>query len=135
MRSPSLHPAPETNATIYSYICFLAFGGYEEDAPDKHTESRVVTPGHALFALGRRDDGLFHVSNCMIEGGLEEHISRQTIDIIYKSCNPPFNPKEAREKIDSALKRITQRERDIADELYKRELSTHSHVEVTQDRT
>ena len=77
-----------------------------------------------LFQQGRRDEDLFHLVNYLAKGGMPEQEIREVSVFIAKFCNPPFSEKEANIKVDSALKRIERKERNLTQEIREWCLST-----------
>jgi hypothetical protein len=74
---------------------------------------------------GNRDNALFHIANCLIKGGMLKGEALQVLEILSKSCNPPFSLKEARVKIESALKRVERRNRSLSEEIREWILSSN----------
>lgn len=74
-------------------------------------------PEGDLLAQGRRDEDLFHVANGMIKGGMTYQETLDYLMILASRCDPPFSPEEARLKVDSAIRRAMQRERNISSEV------------------
>lgn len=69
------------------------------------------------FQKGNRDNTLFHVANCLIKGGCEESLTCKVLQMLALQCDPPFPMNEIQSKIESALKRVERRERNISDEI------------------
>ncbi|MFC2170282.1 AAA family ATPase [Acidobacteriota bacterium] len=63
-----------------------------------------------MFGKGRRDDDLFHVANSLVKGGMLEEEVEAVTRYLAKKCDPPFSEKEAKIKVESALKRALKRE-------------------------
>jgi len=84
-----------------------------------------------FFAEGRRDDDLFHASNCLIKGGGEVPFVRQIIDILARNCTPPFSKREAQAKVESALTRAERRERNLTAEIREWVLTTFGNFLTT----
>ncbi len=66
---------------------------------------------------GSRDNTLFHYANCLLRGGAQVEETTQLLTLLAQNCNPPFPEKEIAIKIQSALKRVNGRERNIAQEV------------------
>jgi len=71
-----------------------------------------------MFKEGRRDEDLFYVANHLAKSGMpESDIYRIVRGLAQRACDPPFDPAEADIKVESALKRAAQRERNIGAEV------------------
>lgn len=70
-----------------------------------------------LFTKGHRDDDLFHVANCLIRGNCEVDYTTQVLSILGKNCSPSFPENEIKTKIESVLKRVKGRERNLTEEV------------------
>lgn len=79
----------------------------------------------SMFFEGRRDNDLFHVTNCLVKGGMPDHEVIKVLEILAKNCVPPFPEKELKNKIESALKRAERRERNLAEEVRSWVLSSN----------
>ncbi|HOQ43386.1 MAG TPA: bifunctional DNA primase/polymerase [Smithellaceae bacterium] len=91
-----------------------------------------TTKDHKFFHQGHRDESLFHAAYCLIKGGGELPFTEQVIDILARNCNPPFPENEIRAKIDSALKRVESRERNLTSEIREWVLTTKGHFKTTE---
>lgn len=69
------------------------------------------------FIEGRRDSDLFHAAHLLIKGGMEPHSCKDIIMRLAQTCDPPFPTSEAKEKVDSAVKRAVRKERPLATEI------------------
>ena len=69
------------------------------------------TSGQAMFVNGRRDDDLFHVSHCLVKGGMPDYEISQVIHNLAKQCG--FSEDEASIKVRSALDRADKKERNL----------------------
>ncbi len=76
------------------------------------------------FQQGRRDEDLFHVANCLLKANCVYSCLLETMRILAANCKPPFPPKEAENKIKSALERAQRKERNISNEIREWVLST-----------
>jgi hypothetical protein len=121
---------PLPNAYL-SFIKSSAFKGYVGEKNESHAESRIVTGSQKILTLGRRDNDLFHVANCLVKGRTQINEIEQYLGILAKSCNPPFPLNEMEDKIKSALKRVQKREINIAKDLRRWIEVTDGHFEVT----
>ncbi len=94
---------------------------------------RQVTPDDpTLFVEGRRDNDLFHTALTLARGGSPRHEIEQTLARLASACSPPFDPHEIKAKVDSALKRLDDGERNISAEVWEFIESTHGWF-VTPD--
>ena len=73
---------------------------------------------------GTRDESLFTIANALIKAKVDEKDVRQVLDIISKSCRPPFPEHEATTKIRSAIERAQRRERPLQAEVREYVLSS-----------
>jgi hypothetical protein len=96
-----------------------------------YTRPHEATTNHKMFAFGRRDNDLFHVANCLVKGCMPINEIQEVLEFIGKSCTPPFDPNEARIKVESALKRAERKERNIAEEVREWVLTTSDHFKTT----
>ena len=69
------------------------------------------------FLEGRRDEDLFHVANCLVKSNCEKAMIPVILDILAKTCNPPYPEKDIDAKIKSALERANRRERNLVEEV------------------
>ncbi len=119
---------PALPASLYNIFSLYTEGcGYQK--PQKTTQT---TKDHIFFHQGRRDNDLFHAANCLIIGGCEIPFVEQTLDILSRNSNPPFPENEIRTKIDSALKRVESRERNLTSEIREWVLTTKGHFKTTE---
>ncbi|MCX5810158.1 MAG: bifunctional DNA primase/polymerase [Proteobacteria bacterium] len=83
------------------------------------TDENLTKPYKALQFLtqGTRDNDLFHVANCMIKGGIEPDKAYKVLEILANNCEPPFPVSEIKNKIESVLKRVDKRERNLKKEV------------------
>jgi hypothetical protein len=83
------------------------------------------------FGEGSRDNSIFHVANCLVKGGMNAVNIRECLEFIASNCNPPFPQKEIPAKIQSALKRSEDRDRNLTQEVYELILSTSGNITTT----
>lgn len=93
--------------------------------------NNITGSGTKLFQQGNRDQDLFHVANCLIKGGANQAEASQVLNILSENCNPPFPKKEIKIKIESALKRVQSRERNISAEVREWIMTTTGHTTTT----
>jgi len=74
---------------------------------------------NVTFSLerGNRDDSLFHAANCLFKGGMRPVNVRKVLEVLAKSCTPPFSEEERDVKILSALSRLEDKRQNLADEI------------------
>ncbi len=84
-----------------------------EDVSDFFGQTR--TTSDTFMSAGSRDNDLFHVANLLARGGGNEEEIRQLLEILAKSCDPPFSEKETELKIQSALKRREDKKINLAE--------------------
>jgi hypothetical protein len=104
---------------------------YRGNASSDAQKSQSATDGHKMFKDGRRDDDLFHVANHLAKSRMPKDEIVQVIDILAKSCAPPFPEKESAAKVESALKRAERRDRRVADEVRDYVKATDGHFTTT----
>lgn len=98
-------------------------------------ESQKATKSHKkpqLFTLGQRDDDLFRLANYLIKGGLDPVSVNDYLVFCANHCNPPFPENEVYKKIESAIKRASARERNIAQEVRDFVKATEGHFSATE---
>jgi len=98
------------------------------------TEDESVTKRYKALQMlqeGTRDNDLFHIANCIIKGGMKDTEALQVLEILAKSCTPPFPEKEVKEKIKSALRRAESRERNLTHEIREWIIVTNGYFSVT----
>jgi hypothetical protein len=100
----------------------------------KHSNTRKDSKDRANrlnFSLGGRDDSLFYVATVLRNGGMAKEDAGQLIVNLAKTCDPPYPPKDALRKIESAWKKEFS-EKNLAAEVREWVLSTSGHFESTQ---
>lgn len=88
-------------------------------------------PENALFQKGRRDDDLFHYAHVLASSKEPEWKIRQVLEILARNCIPPFPERELYQKIESAIKRIKIKDRNISAELREWVAVTSGYFNVT----
>ena len=68
-------------------------------------EAHKGTQRHILLQHGTRGEDLFHIANCLIKGKMGGDNTRKVLEIVARSCDPPFEEKEIKARVDSAIKR------------------------------
>ncbi|MEW5980157.1 MAG: bifunctional DNA primase/polymerase [Acidobacteriota bacterium] len=77
------------------------------------------------FSQGHRDDTLYHTAVCLRRGGMARGDAEKLIEILAKSCSPPFPPREALKKIKSAYGQELPAERNLTAAVREWVLSTN----------
>lgn len=111
-----VEPAPCPDA-LYNIKSFTIYRAKEDTVNTVNTVNKY-------FHQGTRDDDLFRVSNALIKAGCDRSFTQQVIEILARNCTPPFPHHEVQAKIESALKRLERRDRNIAGEVREWVLST-----------
>lgn len=70
-----------------------------------------------MFENGRRDNDLFHVSNCLVKGGMPKEEIAQILEKLIISWGENPDQKWIRAKVESALQRSERREINFAQEV------------------
>lgn len=82
---------------------------------DKSAEVSGSQRKSDYFSEGRRDEDLFSTANSMIKGNIERGLADYVLNIIVNSWGEN-DPKWVRDKINSAIKRVERKDRNIAGE-------------------
>ena len=90
--------------------------------PNKHNIS---------FEQGCRDESLFHIANCLVKGGMERDNILNCLYFIGVNCNPPFPEKEILAKVESAFKRVENRNRNLTAEVREWINITWGNISIT----
>jgi len=83
------------------------------------------------FKQGNRDETLFHIANCLVKGGM---VKANLLDCLYfigSNCNPPFPEKEILAKVESAFKRVENRNRNLTAEVREWVSITWHNISIT----
>lgn len=96
---------------------------------NNNTENKktLSTNVYKMFEQGRRDEDIFHVAVCLAKGKMPKAEVSQVIEKLALSCNPPFDISEVPAKIESAFKRISTKEINLAGEIEDWILSTNGN--------
>jgi len=121
--------APDAIYNIINNNSIIYRGGFDKSQKDSHTKSQVVTGSH-IFEEGQRDDNLFHIALCLANTGNSEDYIRQTLATIMLSWGE-HDETWINTKVQSALKRIAKKERNIAEEVRRFLEVTEGHFLVT----
>jgi len=86
----------------------------DDDIPGDSTKN--VSSNVVMFKEGRRDEDLFHTANCLVKGGAKQIEIAQILRTIMSSWGEQ-DEKWMQTKIDSAMKRIERKERNLVEEV------------------
>lgn len=81
-----------------------------------------------FYREGRRDEDIFHAANCLIKGGAEKDFIYKTLELLSKSCTPPFPEKEIPVKLQSALNRKESRDGNLTADIREFILSSNGVI-------
>ena len=70
-----------------------------------------------IIQKGGRDEALFHLANHLVKGRMPLPNIRKYLHFFASKCDPPFPPKEVETKVQSALNRSKNNERNLAQEI------------------
>ncbi len=88
-----------------------------------------------MFVPGRRDNDLFHAASCLAKGGMPTSEAHQVLTVLAKSCILPEekdNPEKwARQKVESAMRRIERKDVNITQEVTNWVAVTSGYFSVT----
>ena len=126
----ALPPVPDALLSAFNNIINNSI--YRGCGQDKPQETTKATCDHKYFNKGRRDEDIFHAANCLIKRGCEIPFAEQMLEIIARNAVPPFPKEEIKTKINSVLKRIECRDRNLAAEIREWVETTQGHFETTQ---
>lgn len=131
-------PLPALPASLLSIIknSISYMGGVVNPRTDDHKRPHLTTSDHINFTEGNRDNTLFHLANHLVKGGMPPQEIQVVLSLIAsKLCNPPFPENEIPAKVQSALKRVETRERNISQEVRDWALTTSDHWMTTDCHT
>jgi len=77
----------------------------------KHNKRNIT------FSEPGRDDSLFHISTCLVKGGMSVDNVEKCLDFYASHCNPVFPEKERKIKIKSALQRLEKRSENLTSQI------------------
>ncbi len=124
--TPAALPEP-----IY-YLLKNAFGGSMRGVhPNRNKAQQSATNATLNFEQGHRDDTLFHIAHSLIKGGMTPDNALICLKVIALQCNPPFPEKEVQAKIESVLKRISTKERNLTAEIREIISATWGNISAT----
>jgi len=99
---------PAINSSLISYILSFLIPRAGASKPSNSGIS---------FEEGKRDESLFHVSNCLVKGGMPDIEIRQVLESLIISWGESPDQKWIDTKVESALKRKNTRDRSIAQDV------------------
>jgi hypothetical protein len=76
-----------------------------------------ITMRNITFEEPGRDETLFCLANHLVKGGVPVETIRKYLEFYGQHCNPPFPEKEISVKIESALRRSKNRERNLTQDI------------------
>lgn len=126
-------PAPmpsELQRALYNNINNSIYRG---ENGESHNKSQQVTTSH-IFESGQRDTNLYHIGLCLRKTGNSEDYIRQTLAAIMLSWGE-HDETWINAKIQSIFKRISNQERNIAEEVRRFLEVTQGHFLVTDCHT
>jgi hypothetical protein len=111
-------------------------GNLEEESistPRCHANNRQqsTTSDNIIFKQGGRDEALFHLANHLVKGGMPRANIRKYLTFFGQHCTPPFPEQEILNKIRSAEKRATSRDRNLTMEIREWVLTTSGNFLTT----
>jgi len=120
-------PMPEA---LYKIINNSIYKG--DHTPRDNNRQQPTTSDNIRFDQGYRDNTLFHIANHLVKGGMPHHEIQQFLTVIAsKVCDPPFPQKEISAKIQSALKRCQDQEKNLTREIRDLILTTSGNISTT----
>ncbi len=100
-----------------------------EEASDNNVN--IDNNDNKFFHEGRRDSDIFHAANCLLKGGCEVGFAEQVLNILAKNSTPPFPAGEVKAKIESAIKRVESRERNLTADIREWVMTTNGIFSTT----
>jgi hypothetical protein len=119
---------------LYKSLYFSLYALRREAENGQGVTGRYETLRDVTIKLteGHRDDAIFHIANTLIKGGENEANATYLLKLIADKCSPPFPEKEIPIKIQSAIHRARQRERNFQDEVESWVSVTEGYWNVTE---
>ena len=118
---------PEALLTIIKNFYIYSSSSQQNNNP-QHSATNVTIS----LEKGGRDHTLFHMANCLIKGGMQKENTEYLLSLIAKQCNPPFPESEAKDKIESALKRYDKKIENLTQAVRDYISVTWGNISVTQ---
>jgi hypothetical protein len=123
-------PAPMP-AYIYNVFINAFNKSIRDDVGNANKRQQTPTNANNLYTKGNRDDSLFHAAYSLLKGGADENFVINTICLLGKSCSPPFPEKEIFAKIESAIQRAKNQERNLTQDIKEWILTTNGNFLTT----
>lgn len=100
-------------------------------SPPDNKGQQATTSDNILFSEGGRDNALFHLANHLVKGGMPILNIEKYLHFFGSNCTPPFPEKEIEAKIQSALNRSKNRDRNLTQDIREWFLTTSDNVTTT----
>ncbi|HNQ64719.1 MAG TPA: bifunctional DNA primase/polymerase [Smithella sp.] len=117
-------PPPLPNALLSAFNNIINNSIYRGEVKTEVSASK-------MFENGRRDNDLFHVSNCLVKGGMPKEEIEQVLEKLIFSWGENPDSKWIQAKIESAFQRANKRERNLAKEVLDFISVTNGYFSVT----
>lgn len=104
---------------------------YNNKVPYIEERNSVTDGAEKFFTLGRRDNDLFHVANCLIKGGMPAGEISQVLENLIISWGEKPDSKWISDKIESAKKRDSRRSGDVTKAIEEWVSVTDGYFSVT----
>ncbi len=103
-------PPPVPNALLSAFNNIINNSIYRGEVKTEVSAAK-------MFENGRRDNDLFHVSNCLVKGGMPKEEISQILERLIISWGENSDSKWIQEKIESAFQRANKREINFSQEV------------------
>lgn len=123
-------PCPLPDALYKKISLYIAPPDYAQEI-DNQQKSAKVSNNQILFKKGHRDHALFHLANHLVKAGMPTVNIEKYLSFLASHCSPPFPQNEIQTKIQSALKRVERKKRNIAEDVRKWVLVSEGHFLVS----
>lgn len=121
---------------VFSSNSFNSFSLYRDSTnqtfPQFDNVQQVLqsSTNESMWEVGKRDESLFHVANCLVKGGMPKPEIYQVLRLIMNSWGED-DIKWVSTKIESAIARSSRRERNLAQEVLEWVDSTNGNFYST----
>jgi len=115
------------NNSIYRGCCL----DKQQNNNIRQHKTTLTTKTTELFVFGNRDESLFHTANCLVKGGMPENEIRQVLEKLILSWGENPDRKWIDTKINSALARADNRERNLTAEIREWILAGQGNFKTT----
>jgi hypothetical protein len=119
---------PEIPKNLWDYLISFTKEYKREAIPQLSTDSTQ------FYTQGSRDDDLFRAANTMYRGGMDLQMVYETITILAKNCDPPFEDKALKVFVEQAIKQALKRERVVSEAVEEWVLSTTGYFFLREVR-